>query len=512
MKKTIMMIMSLLMMVALIGCACVPAEPEPVAPAPVAKPAPAPKPAPVVQSAYNRVSQDYMCPGCGTLRIEKVMPETVTLNAPFEYVITATNLTGQTLSSVVVRDGLPEGYKYISSTPEGKLDGRILTWNLDTLGPNAAQKIIVRGSASQVGWIQTCADATYVMLACAKTQVVQPALAVTKTGPANVLLCDPIPYTFTVSNKGTGTAANVKLTDTLQDGLTTQDGQKVININLGNLAPQQTVTRTVTVKASKVGTYKNEASVAADGDLKAQSEAVTTVVTQPVLAITKTGRETEYLGRGISYEITVTNKGNAPATQTVVTDTLPAGVTDVKSTQNGVLAGNVVTWQIGTLAPNASKTVNVSYMPGNEGTYRNTAKATAVCAEAVSASSQTAIKGIPAVLLEVVDISDPIAVGQNETYMITVTNQGTATDTNIKVTATLEDTMEFVNASGATNGTFEGGKVTFAPLPTLAPKAKATWRVVVKAKKAADARFMVLMNTDQLGRDVGETEATNFYE
>lgn len=515
MKKMIMMMTCALLAVILIGCACTPAEPEPTpAPAPVANPAPAPKPAPapVATGAYNRASQDYLCSGCGALKIEKVMPETVQLNQPFDYVINVTNLTGQALSDIAIKDRLPEGYKYAGSTPEATADGRNLNWKLDTLGPNAVQKIIVKGSATQVGWIQTCADATYVMLTCAKTQVVQPALMITKSAPANVLICDQIPLTFTVTNKGTGTAANVTLSDTLPENMTTQDGQKVINMPLGNLNPQQSVTKTVVVKASKAGTYKNEATATAEGNLKAQSEVVTTVVAQPVLAIEKKGRENEYLGRAVTYDITVTNKGSAAAANTVVTDTLPAGITDVKANQGGTVAGNVATWQIGSLAPNASKTVSISYVPGNEGTFSNTAKATAVCADAVSASSQVAIKGIPAILLEVVDVSDPIAVGQNETYVITVTNQGTAQDTNIRIIATLEDTMEFVSASGASNGAFADGKVTFEPLATLAPKAKATWRVVVKSLKAADTRFMVQLNSSQLGRDVSETEATNFYE
>ncbi|MCE5185315.1 MAG: DUF11 domain-containing protein [Planctomycetaceae bacterium] len=512
MKKVITTMMCALMAVLIVAC-CTPPEPQPApapAPAPVAKPAP--KPAPVPVSTVNRASQDYLCSGCGALRIEKVMPETVQLNQPFDYVINVTNLTGQTLSDILVRDRLPENYKYAGSSPEGTLEGRVVSWKLNTLGPNATEKIVVKGAATQVGTVQTCADATYIMLACAKTQVVQPALAIAKTAPANVLICDPIPLTFTVTNKGTGTATNVRLTDTLPDGLTTQDGKKVIDMPLGNMAPQQSISKTVVAKAAKTGTFKNEAFAAADGNLKAQSETTSTVVTQPVLAIEKVGRQSEYLGRQVSYDITVTNKGDAAANNTVVTDTLPAGITDIKATQGGIVAGNVVTWQVGALAPQAKKTVSVSYVPGNEGTFANTAKATAVCAEAVSASAQVAIKGIPAVLLEVIDVSDPIAVGQNETYIITVTNQGTAHDTNVRVTANLEDTMQFVSASGATNGTFEGGKVTFAPLATLAPKAKATWRVVVKAVKPADARFMVLMRTDQLGRDVGETEATNFYE
>ena len=47
---------------------------------------------------------------------------------------------------------------------------------------------------------------------------------------------------------------------------------------------------------------------------------------------------------------------------------------------------------------------------------------------------------------------------------------------------------------------------------TLAPKAKATWEVQVKSIKPGDVRFKVNMNSDQLDRDVEETESTNFYE
>ena len=57
-----------------------------------------------------------------------------------------------------------------------------------------------------------------------------------------------------------------------------------------------------------------------------------------------------------------------------------------------------------------------------------------------------------------------------------------------------------------------GNTVTFQPLPSLAPKAKATWRVTVKALKAGDVRFTAVMNTDQLTRPVQETEATHLYE
>ena len=493
-----------------VGCKCMQAAPEPQ-PAVKPAPAPVPVPAPAAVTAPNHVIRTYNCTCCGAIKIEKLMPEKVQLNQPFEYTIQVTNLTDMLLSDIVVKENLPAGFKYQRSAPAGKLDGNTLSWMMESLGPKASEKIVITGAASEVGWIQTCANATYVIPACAKTQVVQPALALVKTAPDRVTICDNIPFQFTVTNKGTGTATNVKLSDKLADGLKA-DGKTAIDLALGNLAPGQSVSRTVIVKADKTGTYKNQATAAADGDLKAESGITQTVVTQPVLTIEKTGPKTQYLGRAISYDIVVANKGDAAAVETVVTDAIPANVGDVKASDNGTVAAGRITWNLGTLAPNASRKLTVTFTPAAAGEFKNEARATAVCAQAVAASSGTQIAGIAAVLLEVVDLDDPIEVGKNETYVITVTNQGTAPDTNIMIKVFLEDSMQFVSAGGATRGTFADGAITFEALPSLAPKAKTTWRVVVKAVKAGDVRFRVTMNTEELERDVVETEATQFFQ
>ena len=131
----------------------------------------------------------------------------------------------------------------------------------------------------------------------------------------------------------------------------------------------------------------------------------------------------------------------------------------------------------------------------------------------------TEVTGIPAILLEVIDLDDPIQVGGEETYVITITNQGSAPDTNIRVVCTLEANQQFVSASGdsgsgtrVVTGTVRGNQIVFQPLASLAPKAVATLRVVVKCTAAGDTRFKLTMNSDQLTRPVDETEATNIYE
>ena len=510
MRKLACVMLCVLSAVLWTGCACM--KQAEAAPAPVVAPAPKPAPAPVAQTGVNHVIRNYNCTCCGAIKIEKLMPEKVQLGQPFDYTIQVTNLTDMMLSDIVVKDRLPAAYKYKSSAPAGKLDGNVLTWSMDSLGPKASEKIVVTGSAAEIGWIQTCADATYIIPACAKTQVVQPALEIVKTAPAKVLICQEIPFQFTVTNKGTGTATNVKVADKLADGLKTTDGKGMIDLALGNLAPNQSVSRTVMVKADKVGTYKNQAMAMGDGNLKAESAVTQTVVTQPVLVLEKTGMKNEYLGRALSYDIMVANKGDAVADNTIVTDTLPANVGDVKVSDNGRVSAGVVTWNIGSLAPGASRKMTVSYTPSAAGAFKNEAKATAGCAAAVAASTATQVAGIPAVLLEMIDINDPVALGNTETYIITVTNQGSAPDTNIQMKGVLEGEMEFVSASGVTRGSHAAGVVTFEPLPTLAPGAKVEWRVVVRALKAGDVRFRVTLNTDELDREVIKTEATRFFE
>ena len=67
-------------------------------------------------------------------------------------------------------------------------------------------------------------------------------------------------------------------------------------------------------------------------------------------------------------------------------------------------------------------------------------------------------------------------------------------------------------AGGDATAKVAGNTVTFGPIASLAPKARATMTVTVKAIKVADTRFSVEMKSDQIDRPVNETEATNFYQ
>ncbi len=120
-------------------------------------------------------------------------------------------------------------------------------------------------------------------------------------------------------------------------------------------------------------------------------------------------------------------------------------------------------------------------------------------------------KGQAAILIEVVDTPDPILVGEQTTYTIRVTNQGTADDRNIKIVANFAKQIDPVSAAGATAGTVSGKNVTFAPVATLAPKQSVQWTITAKGASTGDHRLKVEMTSELLTSAVTEEESTHVY-
>jgi hypothetical protein len=176
--------------------------------------------------------------------------------------------------------------------------------------------------------------------------------------------------------------------------------------------------------------------------------------------------------------------------------------------------GSGGTWNIGTLNANESRTITVTGRGAQAGKLEGRFTATAYCAEAQTQTVRTEFVGIPALLIEVVDQNDPVRIGGNEIYTITVTNQGSAVDKNVRIKIDRPPQQDFVSAEGQTRleNANPGRSFEFPPVRALAPGAKATWRVTVKANAAGDVRFKTTLNSDNLTSGVTEEESTNLYD
>jgi uncharacterized repeat protein (TIGR01451 family) len=232
---------------------------------------------------------------------------------------------------------------------------------------------------------------------------------------------------------------------------------------------------------------------------------------RPVLTIACNAPAEVPLRRHVEVCLTVSNTGDAGESTTTVTLPMPVGAVLANATADGKGGGGNVTWELANLSAGRSTNVCAEFSVAEPGLLAFTATAHGNLAAAVKTSCATRVVGIPAVLLEVVDLDDPIEVGKNQTYEIRVINQGTGPLTNVKVLSTLEDGQEFVSGTGTSEVSAQERTITLATLPALNPKDKATWRVVVKTLKAGDVRFTTELHSDQFQQPIKEIEATQQY-
>lgn len=233
---------------------------------------------------------------------------------------------------------------------------------------------------------------------------------------------------------------------------------------------------------------------------------------RPALTLKCDAPDKSPAGRPVKVCLTVANLGNAAEPLTTLTLRIPEGAQVVSRTDQGVQSDTALTWEIPDLGPNKGKQVCAEFKLTTPGTLSFTSTSVGRIAPPAEVSlCQTEIIGIPAILLEVVDVADPIEVGKEVTYRIKVTNQGTSPVGNIRLVCTLPASLEFVSAKGPTEAKAEGGSLTMGSLATLESNTTAAWEVIAKATKADDARFKVELRGEQFEQPIEEDESTQLY-
>ena len=228
-------------------------------------------------------------------------------------------------------------------------------------------------------------------------------LGITKTtGASSAPEGSTVTYTIVVTNDGPDAATNVVLTDTLPAELLFRSISEpagfscttpavgstgTITCDAATLADGASVTFTLVVEvAASSGVIVNSATAASDtadansGNDSGDAGGVTAEPAQADLEITKTsGAASAMTGGTISYTIVVGNGGPSAATNVVVTDDLPSGLSFVSATptQGTCNASDPVTCNLGTILSGASASITlVTQVTATSGTVTNTANVT----------------------------------------------------------------------------------------------------------------------------------------
>jgi len=314
--------------------------------------------------AYVMVNINAAPPPTADLQITKtVNTNTVAVTDSVQFTVTVTNLGPDTASNIVVNDLLPSGLAY------GTIDAPVTTtynqnngvWTIPILPVGDGYALLIDATATVPGMFvntatltsSTPTDTNALNNSASASVTVNPAalpradLQISKTVNTNVVeVGGLVTFSITVTNLGPNTSSNIVVTDLLPGGLTygivdapspsTYDetnGMWMIPV----LPAGEGFELLIDANATVPGVFTNTATRTSSTptDTNAANDSASAGVTvypgappQADLQITKTvDTNAVFVGDSVQFTITVTNLGPDTASNIVVTDLLPGGLT-----------------------------------------------------------------------------------------------------------------------------------------------------------------------------------------
>ncbi|MEA2413381.1 MAG: hypothetical protein QOI58_38 [Thermoanaerobaculia bacterium] len=439
-----------------------------------------------VTYAYNPTSFDLTAfTPTADVKVANSGPAAANTGATLTYTVNVSNLGPQpTSGTITVTDSATGGATPVGGSAASDWTCSIVSGSIQCT--TASTSLANGGSLPPITftWTAPASPATVVNTASVPNSVADPVpsnnsasvttavgpqanLSITKTvvSPAPPNPVNPgqnITYSIVVQNNGPLPATGVTVSDPTPTGIAflsvTGSTCTSFPCSIGTLNNGQSVTLTSMYNVPPSysgGPIVNTASVSAiEGDPNIadnQSTTTTNVGAAADVAISKTGPPAVSLGQNITYTISVSNFGPAGATGVTVSDTTPSGLTPVSVSGGGCSAFPCV---IGALAVGPPVTITATYnVPvtySGPSPILNTATVTSASDPNSSNNSSTASTTIAAQSDLGITKSGPasIAVGQNITYTINITNTGALAAANTFVSDPTPPGLTPVSVSG----------------------------------------------------------------
>ncbi|MEX2217793.1 MAG: hypothetical protein WD749_03455 [Phycisphaerales bacterium] len=445
---------------------------------------------------------------------------------PFPYRLKVANLSRDlTLEGVTVIQELPGSFEMSAGAqPPGEPprerppgDAAAGRWSVGTLQPGESRTLEVSVLPSQPGEFQSCFRVAYEPVLCTTINVTAPSLAIDLQAPESASLCDPIPVRVMVRNTGTGSTDPVQVRLLTPEGVTpaqAQGGQGgradgALSFDAGQLSAGASREFTAHLKPDKIGRYTFAAVAESREGMKAQSTETTINVWAAQLETSIAGPETGFIRSNAPYRVTVRNSGNGPAEQATLRISMDRSARVIEPRAR--TEDQVAVIDLGTIAPGDQREIPLVLFSNDAGPLRIRADAQARCAQTRPGELVTNFQTAPALLLEVIDTQDPVLVGAEQVYRITVVNQGTGVDRDVTITAEIPEAFEFVTTGGPTPARVDGNTILFAPLANLEAGATATWTVTLKALRPGNIRFRAGFQSETIREPAYELEPTQIH-
>lgn len=414
-------------------------------------------------------------------------------------------------SNVAVEAFFPASVRLIDADPKPSTADDHLTWTLPTFAAGAEKRIAITLVPSEQGDLQVSAFVRYTEAAATTLAVREPQLNVALSGPAEVAIGETVSQTITVSNPGTGSTDDVTVEVTLPPGLEHAKGTK-ISMPIGSLSAGQSQVIRLALFATQGGAQSIQVRATSGGSLRHDAHA-DVIVSAPTLKVIAEGPSLRYVGRDAVYRIRVTNDGSAAANNVRVSHAVPSGFDFVRADKGGKFEAGPshIVWYVGRVEAGQSVDLAAELTATNLGNHKHVVTITGEGGATSQTAIDTAVDGTASLVVEVLDLDDPIEVGAETAYEVRVRNEGTKAATNVAISCQVPSGVAALSARGPTAHQGEASMLTFAPIDELEPGKTALYRVVVRGTVAGKHRFRVRLTSDSIDEPLVHEELTHYY-
>lgn len=352
-------------------------------------------------------------------------------------------------------------------------------------------------------------------------------LAVSKqVNVARPAVNDVVQFVVAVSNNGPNRATGVKLVDNLPSGFEFVSATPVGAYDatsgqwtVGDLANGASATLRINARVLAAGSYENTVAVSAsnqpDQDTSNNTSSVSVGPISADLMVSKqVDNPSPQVGDRVQFLVVVTNMGQNAATGVNLLDNLPSGFTFVSAVPSAgtQYASSSGQWSVGNLATGSSATLRINAIVKSRGSYQNSAEVSHTDQpdpDAANNRAEVAVGPVTADLVVTKQVDNPTPqVGSSVVFIMTVTNQGPNSATNVSLIENLPSGYSFVGATPVNGTTYDpvSGEWVVGFLPQ---GGMATLQITATVNSAGDHTNTVsVSHSDQPASDSGSTTST----
>jgi uncharacterized repeat protein (TIGR01451 family) len=435
----------------------------------------------------------------------------INVGQPCDLMLTVKNSGNANASDVVVDVFFPQSVRLTAANPKPATAQSSVVWEFPSLDAGEEREIHITMIPSQRGELTANANVRFSTAATTVLAVEEPMLKLAMKGPSQVMMGEPASHVVTVSNPGTGVAHNVTLEVTIPEGLQHSKGKR-LKMDLGSVNPgeQRSVRLSMTAVA---GGSHNINVVATSGTELRQIADSAVAVLAPSLKLAVTGPTLRYVGRDARYTLKLTNDGQAVTNNVRAMYVVPKGFDYLFASRGGKYdeTTRTVTWFVGSVSPKEAIDLSLKLKPVSLGDFSHVARAISEHGAVAEANAATRIEGTASLVLEVLDLDDPVEIGRETAYEVRVRNEGSKQAQNVGLSFELPNGVKLINVKGPTKHIAESGLVVFKALPALEPGKTAIFQIHIQGAEEGNHRVRARLTSDSIQEPLTVEELTRFY-